>query len=84
MPEHRSEGLYTFDGTVSAVRGASIGQPVDMMAQETPRYYEGVFNIPIMGRGDRVLVELLNDSPHPSKFSTVEWIGGVTSRSGAS
>ena len=84
LPEHRSEGLYTFDGTVSAVRGASIGQPVDMMSQETPRYYEGVFNIPIMGRGDRVLVELLNDSPHPSKFSTLEWIGGITSRSGAS
>ena len=84
LPEHRSPGLYTFDGTVSAVRGASIGQPVDMMSQETPRYYEGVFNIPIMGRGDRVLVELLNDSPHPCKFSTVEWIGGITSRSGAS
>ena len=84
LPEHRSEGLYTFDGTISGVRGASIGQPVDMMSQETPRYYEGVFNIPIMGRGDRVLVELLNDSPHPSKFSTLEWIGGTTSRSGAS
>ena len=84
LPEHRSEGLYTFDGTVSAVRGASIGQPTDMLSQETPRYYEGVFNIPIMGRGDRVLVELLNDSPHPSKFSTLEWIGGITSRSGAS
>jgi hypothetical protein len=84
MPEHRKDGLYTFDGTVSAVRGASIGQPVNMMKPDTPRYYEGVFNIPIMGRGDRVMVELLNDSPHPSKFSTVEWIGGITSRSGAS
>jgi len=84
LPEHRPEGLYTFDGTISAVRGASIGTPVDMLEQETPRYYEGVFNIPVMGRGDRVIVELLNDSPHPSKFSTVEWIGGITSRSGAS
>lgn len=84
LPEHRSEGLYTFDGTISAVRGASIGTPTDMLTQETPRYYEGVFNIPIMGRGDRVIVELLNDSPHPSKFSTIEWIGGITSRSGAS
>jgi hypothetical protein len=82
-PEHRKEGLYTYDGTVVAVRGASIGRPAQMTDQ-TPRYYEGVFNIPIMGRGDRVLVELLNDTPHPCKFSTVEWIGMVTSRSGAS
>ena len=83
LPEHRAEGLYTFDGTVTSVRGASIGRPAQM-SDFTPRYYEGVFNIPIMGRGDRVLVELLNDTPHPSKFSTVEWIGMVTSRSGAS
>ena len=84
LPEHRSKGVYTFDGTTLAVRGSSIGQPEDMTSQDTPRYYEGVFNIPIMGRGDRVMVELLNDSPHPSKFSTVEWIGGISSRSGAS
>ena len=82
LPEHRAEGLYTFDGTITAVRGASIGKPTDM-SEAVPRYYEGVFNIPIMGRGDRVLVELLNDTPHPCKFSTVEWIGMVTSRSGA-
>ena len=83
LPEHRAEGLYTFDGTVSGVRAATIGQPNEMR-DEVPRYYEGVFNIPIMGRGDRVLVELLNDTPHPCKFSTCEWIGMVTSRSGAS
>jgi hypothetical protein len=83
LPEHRSEGLYTFDGTTIAVRGSSIGNPA-VMSDAAPRYYEGVFNVPIMGRGDRVLVELLNNTPHPSKFSTVEWIGMVTSRSGAS
>ena len=83
LPEHRSEGLYTFDGTTIAVRGSSIGNPA-VMSDAGPRYYEGVFNVPIMGRGDRVLVELLNNTPHPSKFSTVEWIGMVTSRSGAS
>jgi hypothetical protein len=83
LPEHRSEGLYTFDGTTIAVRGSSIGNPA-VMTDAAPRFYEGVFNVPIMGRGDRVLVELLNDTPHPSKFSTVEWIGGITSRSGAS
>ena len=83
LPEHRSEGLYTFDGTTIAVRGSSIGNS-PVASDSSPRFYEGVFNVPIMGRGDRVLVELLNDTPHPSKFSTVEWIGGITSRSGAS
>ena len=83
LPEHRKEGLYVFDGTIIAVRGSSIGNP-PAMADSSPRFYEGVFNVPIMGRGDRVLVELLNDTPHPSKFSTVEWIGMVTTRSGAS
>ena len=83
MPEHRSPGLYTFDATVLAVRESKIGD-MSPSTESQERYYEGVFNIPIMGRGDRVLVELLNDTPHPCKFSTCEWIGGMTSRSGAS
>ncbi len=83
MPEHRSPGLYTFDATVLAVRESKIGD-TSPSTESQERYYEGVFNIPIMGRGDRVLVELLNDTPHPCKFSTCEWIGGMTSRSGAS
>ena len=83
LPEHRKPGLYVYDGTVIAVRGSTIGTP-KVLDAAAPRYYEGVFNIPIYGRGDRVLVELLNDTPHPCKFSTVEWIGMVTSRSGAS
>jgi len=83
MPEHRSPGLYTFDATVLAVRESKIGD-TSPTTESQQRYYEGVFNIPIMGRGDRVLVELLNDTPHPCKFSTCEWIGGMTSRSGAS
>ena len=82
MPEHRAPGRYTFDATVLAVRESKIGDTSPSMESQE-RYYEGVFNIPIMGRGDRVLVELLNDTPHPCKFSTCEWIGGMTSRSGA-
>lgn len=84
MPENRKEGLYTFDGTVLAVRNSSIGTPKGPMTSDVQLKYQGVFNIPIMGRGDRILVELLNDTPHPSKFSTLEWIGMLTSRSGAS
>ena len=84
IPENRSEGLYTYDGTVLATRNSSIGTPPQSaMSMDTSLKYSGVFNIPVMGRGDRVVVELLNLTPHPSKFSTVEWIGGVTSLSGA-
>ena len=84
IPENRKEGLYTFDGTILAVRASSIGTPKGPGTADIQLKYQGVFNVPIMGRGDRILVELLNDTPHPSKFSTVEWIGMVTSRSGAS
>ena len=84
VPENRKEGLYTFDGTILAVRSSTIGTPKAGMNVDTQLKYQGVFNVPIMGRGDRILVELLNDTPHPSKFSTLEWIGMVTSRSGAS
>ena len=84
IPENRKEGLYTFDGTVLAVRASSIGTPATPPTSDVALKYQGVFNVPIMGRGDRILVELLNDTPHPSKFSTLEWIGMVTSRSGAS
>ena len=84
IPENRKEGLYTYDGTVLAVRNSSIGTPPSSaMSMDTALKYSGVFNIPIMGRGERVVVELLNDTPHPSKFSTVEWIGGISTRSGA-
>lgn len=82
MPENRKECVYTYDGTVLGVRASSVGNP-PTMPSDVQRYYEGVFNIPIMGRGDRVMVELKNDTPHPSKFSTCEWIGGISSRSGA-
>ena len=76
MPENRKECVYTYDGTVLGVRASSVGNP-PTMPNDVQRFYEGVFNIPIMGRGDRVMVELSNDTPHPSKFSTLEWIGGI-------
>ena len=82
MPENRPDGLYTYDGTVIAVRASSIGTP-SKLNPDIQRSYEGVFNIPIQGRGDRVMVEISNDTVHPCKFSTCEWIGNVTSRSGA-
>jgi hypothetical protein len=74
LPEHRSECLYRFDGTVSGVRDARIGSP-DLVDSTEPQYSEGVFNIPIMSRGERCVVELRNSTPHPCKFSTCEWVG---------
>lgn len=83
MPEHRKSGFYTFDGTVSGVRNAAIGKPELTDASEVSRFYEGVFTIPIYGRGDRIYVELLNDRPIPCKFSTCEWVALLTSRAGS-
>jgi len=79
MPEHRSASLYTYDGAVSGVRGAVIGT-AKTFDPDTPRYYEGVFNIPVMSRGERCMVEIHSNTPHPCKFSTCEWVGLVTGK----
>ena len=77
LPEHRPEGLYTYDGTTIAVRGSWIGQPTTMPT-DAFRYYEGVFSFPVGGDGSRIYCEILNSTPHPCKFSTCEWIGNLT------
>ena len=79
MPEHRQTCEYVFDGTVAAVRNAVIGKATTF-EPDTARYFEGVFNIPIMSRGDQCMVEIRNDTPHPCKFSTCEWVALVTGR----
>jgi hypothetical protein len=80
MAEHRSEGVYSFDGTVAAVRNAVIGESATGEGADAARYFEGVFNIPIMSKGEKCMVEIRNSTPHPCKFSTCEWIGMVTGR----
>lgn len=72
FPEYREPGRYVFDGTVIAVRDSQIGQ-LASSDEDAQRYYEGVFNIPIMSRGGECLVEIRNPTPHPCKFSTCEW-----------
>ena len=79
LPEHRDEGVYKFDGTVAAVRASTIGVPA-AGTTNTSRYYEGVFNIPIMSRGEQCMVEIRNSSPHPCKFSTCGWVALITGR----
>ena len=80
MPEHRSEGVYRFDGTVAAVRNAGIGNSGRDTRADVSRSSEGVFSIPIMSRGEQCMVEIRNATPHPCKFSTCEWVGLVTGR----
>ena len=80
MPEGRQENLYTYDGTISGTRAAVIGLPAHSQGSDTQRYYEGVFSIPVMSRGERAIVEIHNDSPYPCKFSTCEWMGLVTGK----
>jgi len=84
LPEFRQEGCYTYDGTISGVRNAAIGKPpMGELNADSVRFFEGVFNIPIYGQGEQVLVEIRSDKPIPCKFSTCEWIALVSSRARA-
>jgi len=81
IPEGRDTGIYTFDGTVLGSRVSTLGsaQPNGYDLDEN-RFFEGVFNIPIMSRGERCMVEIQNDTPHPCKFSTCEWVALLTGK----
>ena len=79
MPENRRENIYTYDGTMAGVKASTIGLPTEFK-ENTERFYEGVFSIPIMSRGERAMVEIHNDSPYPCKFSTCEWMGLITGK----
>jgi hypothetical protein len=84
MPEYRDNGEYVYDGTVSGVRNAAIGSPaLGDMNSDSVRYFEGVFNIPIYGQGEQILVEIRSDRPIPCKFSTCEWVALVSTRARA-
>ena len=82
MPEHRQTCEYTYDGTTAAVRNSAIG---DLVSPEhnDEHTFDGVFNIPIMSRGEQCMVEIRNATPHPCKFSTCEWVAVVTGRARA-
>lgn len=79
--ERRDPVVYTFDGTVLAARASQIGNALNNSPDlATPRYFEGVFQIPIASRGENCIVELRNSTANPCKFSTCEWVGLVTSQ----
>lgn len=81
MAERRDKAIYKFDGTVLGSRNSALGtQMANGFDPETNRYFEGVFQIPIQSKGENCIVEIHNDTVHPCKFSTCEWVGLVTSQ----
>ena len=82
--ERRDTSVYKFDGTVLGSRISKIGTALpNGYDPDDNRYKEGVFNIPIMSRGERCVVEIKNDTPHPCKFSTCEWVALITGKARA-
>ena len=81
MAERRDTAVYKFDGTVLGSRNSTPGSALpNGFDPETNRYFEGVFQIPITSKGENCIVEIHNDTIHPCKFSTCEWVGLVTSQ----
>lgn len=81
IPEGRDTGIYTFDATILGSRASALGSSNPTgWDPDNNRFYEGVFNIPIMSRGERCMVEIHNDTPHPCKFSTCEWVALMTGK----
>tara|TARA_B100001250_G_scaffold25719_1_gene21311 strand:+ start:11900 stop:14446 length:2547 start_codon:yes stop_codon:yes gene_type:complete len=81
FPEGRDVGKYKFDGTILGSRNSLIGTALPSgWDSDDERFYEGVFTFPIMSRGERCMVEIHNDTPHPCKFSTCEWVALITSK----
>ena len=81
FPEGRDAGKYKFDGTILGSRNSTLGTALpNGWDSDDERFYEGVFTFPIMSRGERCMVEIHNDTPHPCKFSTCEWVALITSK----
>lgn len=79
LAERRPEAVYTFDGTVLGARNSQLGSQLGQAGDiEDRRYFEGVFTIPIQAKGETTVVEILNDTPNPCRFSTCEWVGLIT------
>jgi hypothetical protein len=81
MAERRDMALYKFDGTVLGSRNSVLGTAMpNGYDPEDKRYFEGVFQIPIASKGENCIVEIHNDTIHPCKFSTCEWVGLLSSQ----
>ena len=84
FPEGRDTGIYKYDGSILGSRNSALGSALpNGWDTDNERFYEGVFNIPIHGRGERCMIEIHNETPHPCKFSTCEWVALVTGKASA-
>jgi len=82
MAERRDTAIYKYDDTTLRVRNSTLGSalPSGGYGEDEDRYHEGVFRIPINSKGENCIVEIHNDTIHPCKFSTCEWVGLLTSQ----
>jgi hypothetical protein len=71
-PQARSTFSYTWNGKRLGDSSFIIG---------VPSVASGTFNVPIMSRSDRVIVELVNDSFLPVSFQSAEWVAEFTPKS---
>lgn len=75
--DRRDPMEYVYSGTVLGSNNSVVGWDPELSPAIGGR--AGVFRIPVLSRGERAIVELQNETPLPCKFSTVEWVGEVTS-----
>lgn len=81
MAERRDKAVYRFNDTILGSRNSELGTALpNGYDPETKRYFEGVFQIPIQSKGENCIVEIHNDTIHPCKFSTCEWVGLLSSQ----
>jgi len=78
--ERRDPATYVFDGVTLRSRNSQLGSSLNVLGSDYDDYLTGVFRIPINSRGEACRVEIVNDTPHPCKFSTCEWVGRISGR----
>ena len=61
----RTQRSHVFDNRIAGTSSFTLGGP-----QETK---DGTFKFPIRSKGDRVNIQIVNDTPFPSCFLTVEY-----------
>lgn len=64
-PDNRSTNTYTFDSKTLNSSGFTLGGPQVLK--------DGSFKFPVRSRGDRVNIEITNDTPYPCALLTVEY-----------
>lgn len=79
-PRGRSTAIYSMNRVQLGSRQSTIGSSAIPADPDEEVYASGVFEVPILSRGDQCTVELRNATPHPCKFSTAEWIGLITGK----